>query len=1316
MKKFLLVFMLLPWALGAQNPYRNLIISEAYVHWEYAYIEITNVGEKDINLQEFKLGGGRSTSIPANLTETPWSSSHRMFLPNQILKPGESYVITSAFDFGPREYAKDPFSAGANERPKSPQWYDLADKLMHIPETAGDQTDSITPNWNLLKMWGGDNLWFLEHHYAAGDSAVVDQFNGVIDGTPEYDGRAVAGVDRATVRGPVMRKFKIKTGNLDFANAKGVGAEDSEWIPMPYVINNPWREVWWTVGNHGNFVLNANTLESDVIGIDYPNKKLTVPWGIRRLDGIMSNMKKKPGVVWHYHLNDVYEDSLYRSVRTGDKLEVIVIGDEKTSAIFDIIVSPPTADAKIVVPMDYKTIRLPGLTGPVTTRTQIGIDSWPRVTAHAHGTDTISGVNHGLPFALRTDSLLMRLEKPANAKWEFVWVDGITRPDLKNGDKLKVIAQNGSTKEYFLQMQGYRPSANANLSCITWPDIPEQLKGIYGWKGDTIPAFSSATTEYKLEVPYGSERIPHLVATPQSLNATVEVKRATSLSGSKENRTISFIVTAADKVTKVQYNIELVKAKEPSKIQPYFAEPIISEYVSGDQDRFFILEIYNPGNQPLDLSNYMIASAVSSNVGNTIINNSREADYYRRFRKYVPGYKYVSSVDWNVRPGILEPDLAVNPIVQPGECFIIGYLQTARAIPNIDPWRALGLGPDNRPSGEWIDIAYILRPNDPTFSNPWGEFYSEEYADNCVSQGRSSGLYMFKILNDSVKRGLKPVTDPRDYEVIEALVNADGSNVRIAGVALTTAWQTHIRKPEIQLPNPVNGGSNGTTRENSEWLLYNEAYWQNNPDLSPWPGLRARNHTVFNMNKHYMVEPTFYISTISSIIYKVTDGYSMNEQIRGMKTGITAGEFLGNIIKSDPNQTLIVKSKANGSELTAEALLSNDDLLLVASADSLNFTQYTLEVTGEGLNSDAVLTSSLYDITIESQPKSAGEAVEAGSGFITGFEYGTRLRTVLNNIKVPSGASVDIINSSGAYIPLKIQNFDTAYVDVTVNSNTYLDVLAEDGITRIVYQLLPSSTENDAFVLSDVYTVVQSNNLVQYVPRGTYAEILLSNLIPATGATLKVVDKMGHERTQGSVVQDDKIVVTSANGLVTRVYHLSMLRTQFIPESTYLAYVLSNVYAVDQVGYIIAGTGTNVSVADFSSKLIPSAGATIAVVDANGNERTSGTLISGDGVMVTSMDGKMKVLYDIAFLTSAEQVKENKILLYPNPTSGKVNIQGLHQGVRIQVYNQTGSLIRDLRSNSSIETVSLENQPSGMYIIVLSENSRLMGQYKILRK
>jgi len=216
---------------------------------------------------------------------------------------------------------------------------------------------------------------------------------------------------------------------------------------------------------------------------------------------------------------------------------------------------------------------------------------------------------------------------------------------------------------------------------------------------------------------------------------------------------------------------------------------------------------------------------------------------------------------------------------------------------------------------------------------------------------------------------------------------------------------------------------------------------------------------------------------------------------------------------------------------------------------------------------------------------------------------------------------------------------------------------------------------------------------------------------------MKVVDKMGFERTEGGIYEDDKVVVTSGNGSVTRVYHLSMLPTLYIPEATYLAYVLSNVYAVDQVGYVIGGPSASTPLTDFYSKITPAMGATAVVVDIDGNKRTSGDLNDGDMLKVTSQDGRIVVMYNLDIdITSADKLAEGRIQVYPNPTSGQVNIQGLEQGTRIQVFNQTGAMIRDVKTSRTLETISLDNQSAGMYLVVLTKDSRLLGQYKVIRR
>ena len=1323
--KLLLLLMMLTGMLYAQEPYRNLIISEARMDGQPSnHVELTNMGNQPVNLSEFKFVLMRPW-IPEPVLDVwndPWvPEGNRMFmLPDKVLQPGESFVLTSAYDFGPEMYRRRVDGFEGNQRPKQIEIYDLADFLIHIREPKSPEypwvKDSVTTSerygenyqW-VWETWAGRGCFMIEHHFAEGDSAVIDQVGGVFDNDGRNfsnDGYDVAGVAKATGNSLLVRKFSVKTGNLDFANARGVGAEDSEWMPVQRPEGyNSWRDLWWTVGNHGAYVLDENTLESDVIDVDFANKTLTVPWGTRRLDDIMRHMVKKPGIAWNYHLNPNHADSLYRSAKTGDKLTVYVLGNTMQTATFDIVVAEPTADANVVVPIAHIDNQSYTRGGPIVTNTQSGILGWPRVTKHDHGTDTITGTWYGLPHATRTDTLLKYLEKPSNATWEFVWVDGVARPDLKSGDKLKVTSQNGTVKEYFIQVQGYVPSHNAYLSSITWPDIPNQYKPYYtvlGWKGDTIAGFNSTTYNYRMPVPADYDGIPALIAKTQQLNAKVEVKRAVSLSGNVQDRTISFHVIAEDDSVNVTYNVELVKEKDPAKMQPYHGEPFFSEKIFWDQWSNSFLEIANPGNQPLDLSDYMIAMQWNVNPASVIESRMGVDEWMDRYDKYVPGYKWVDETQWAVTPGILVQDLSVNPIIMPGDVFCLGSIHT-------DAFTVVDWLPDYVwPVPAQLDVQFNNYTGFQTYQNPWGEALSGD--GKPMRKWMNASLYMWKILNDSIKLGLKPANDPLDFELIETFSMAEESDWVIGGVAgaMITNW---MRKPHIYQGNTGFGeaGSFGTDRDDTEWTWTNQAYWA--ARNAGWP--QEILYIANDLGQHFMNEPTHYKSTVTSVVYKVSEGYSMEEEIRGMTPGTTVGTFLSNLNKADENQSLTVMS--GDSELGMDDMLSLNDELWVLSADSTNTSRYILDVNEEGLSSNAVLISSLYEVVIESEPKSATATAEDGAGYITGFEYGTQLRTVLNNVTVPAGANLSIIDGEGAYVSLTRLNFDTAYVNVTVNANTYFDVVAENGVTRIVYQLQPRSSANDAFILSDVYSVSQSENLVNFVPRGTNVQVFLNNIVPSLGATAIVVDKMGFERTEGTLYDDDKVVVTSQNGLVTRVYHLGMLRSQYVGSPTYLAYILSNIYNVDQVNYIVKGPSESTTLAQFHSRITASMGATAVVVDAGGSQKTSGNLAVGDMVEVTSADGKIVVHYQIDLGTYAGMPNTSQIEIYPNPTTGKLNIRGADQGNRIQVFNSTGALVRDLKVRNTLETISIDDQPSGMYLILISNDKQLIGRYKAIK-
>ncbi len=1303
--KQLVLFLLLSFTANiifSQDTIRSLIFSEARIdlHNMY-YIELTNMGSDAIRLNQFEIGrlSGDDFAFIAK-------DSFYTRLPDKILDAGESYLICTAIDYGLEQF-KLGFTEDFKDKYNNSDLLEKADLIVHMDETTYPYaaTDSITPIFNNIFKNLGISCLYIEQHLPNGDSVVIDQFNGVFDNQGKFvqtNRLDIAGFPNPKSNSVLIRKFIFKTGNLDFYNARGIGEDDSEWIVIPnndYILHfdNPWNKAYWTIGNHTDIHLDEKTLESDIAKVDFENKTITVPWGTRRTDGIMNYFKEKPGIAWNYILNPYPEDSLALTAKTGDKLVIFACGNKVEKDTFGIIVSDPLPGDNEVIPV---IDRYP--TGWWRNLVKNTVLNWPRITKNTNTMDTIWGYAGGIPFAVRTDSLLDVLEKPSNASWEFE-LDDMKRTEIKTGDILKVSAQNGNEKKYYIVVNDYLPNHDATLSAITWPDIPEKHKGFLGWETDTLPNFSSSTFKYKLKIPFDFEGIPSFVAKTNHLNATVETKRATNIFGKINERTIRFIVTAEDGINTQTYSIELEKEKSPENIQPFETHPFLSEFVFWDQWSNSFAEICNPGTVPLDLSNYMFAMAWNSNPAEVIESRMEENHWLDRFDKYVPGYKWVSEEEWKTNPGILVSDLAVNPIIQPGDVFCFG-----------------GIGQDGFTEPNWIpdyiwpvpselDVQFNNHQGLNTYKNPWNEPISTNGSP--VRKWFNSNWYMFKILNDSIKLGLKPANDPHDFELIESFGMATGDNWRIGGEPAQMI-SSYVRKPEIYQGNPEIQSSFGTNPEDCEWTWTNWNYWKNKNVGWPLEIL----YVGHDIGHHYFNPPTHYMSTIKSEVYKVSEGYTWHESIRGIITGTTVAQFLEHIIKSNDKQVLKVVNKKEGKELPQDALLELNDTLIVISADSANTTKYILEVNETGLSSNAILTSDQYNISIVNEPKTemiSGQT-NTGTAIIKGFEYGTTLRTVLANITVPDGALLTTINGREEYVPTKMLNFNKTYANVTVNNNIYFDVLAENGITRIVYQLVPEVSENDAFITSDVYAVSQKDILIEYVPRRTNVSTLLDNLYPSAGASLKLVNKFGKERLFGPVFDDDKVIVTSANGLFTRVYYISMLAERYIPETTYLAYLLSDFYEIDQLNNTIYGVSSDLNVLDLFTRIEAAKRATFVLTDMNGYQKTSGTVAETDLIKVTSLDGKHVVYYHFDPATSNTKNIDNHIMIFPNPNNGKLYVQGAESGSQLDIFNLTGALLQSITTTSNLEIVFLKNNPPGIYHLVLRKNN-LVRVFKIIK-
>ncbi len=1315
-KLLLLLLLFFSGILSAQSDtIKTLIITEARLdRGDHSFCEITNMGDTAINLSAFEFGVVRPWTDPW-LREGP---DRWMMLPDYVLGAGESYVIAAVLDYQPEQFAIDEakfgYSPRWNEFVTKPEMWEIVDLEIHSAESPiNDPTDSVTtPHaFIMTDIWNGRETWYLRHFFTNftdltnPDSAVVDQVNGVFDNDGKNNAAGmykVAGVEGATGNSILVRKFSVKEGNLDFNTGRGAAdIAESEWIPIPLLRGNwePEAAVFWTLGNHGNYTLDM--LNSSTAQINYTDSIITVPWGVRNRDSLIHEFDRMGGIAWHYDFHgttdsatladltddewmQMHLDSSFSSVRTGDVFTLYACGDSLQWIKLKVEVEDPLVTDNMVVPKyahqangDYRGSGIPY-----------------EVSAGIPGGDTISEV----PFATRTDTLLKYLEKPPLATWEFVWVDGVPRIDVKDGDILRVTAEDGaSKKDYYIKVQKYRKALNARLGAITWPDIPAYLYNLYDWSGDTIPNFVGGSYNYKVQLPFDMIGVPALVGITEDQNATVETKRAVHLGGSVAHRTVSFTVTAEDDTSQLVYNVVLAKEPNPEiPIQPWYGDPFISEVDVQEQWNNGFIEIVNPGNQPLDLSNYMFYGGWASTPADAITDDTAPegVDWLARYRKYIPGYKWASdSATWKSDPAIAIKDLAVKSTVAAGDVFVMGAIWS-----NGSPTSVYGSDPNDWPSFAACDVVFNYPDtNYMTWNEPMNAYGCRNWL--------GASYYLYKILNDSIKAGTKPANDPNDFELIDLVGTGDGEFWVVGGKRMDQIT-SYRRKPHIYDGSLVFGESfAGSSPEDDscEWIIEDRAFYD--ALNTPWPQ-DILYVTDNNLGHHFMSDVTAFQSTVASLYYKISQGFSMDESIEGVLTGTTVDGFLNNILKLDEDQTLTLKS---ATVLTGTDVLTDKDTLIVVSANGDNTSQYVLTVAAEGLSDNAVLTSSVYDIV-----------VTGTTGTVSGMDFKTTLQKVLWDVDLPAGATMTPIDANDGFIPLKVRNFDTNYVDVMASDKIFLEVIAEDFVTKIVYQLLPTVASSDAFVTSVMFDIDQDLGFIKLIPGGTGVKALLANLTPATGASLQVYDKMGHERNSGVIYKDDKLVVTAQDGTTTKVYHFGMLQRIDDILPLYLAYVLSDVYTVDQFVYSIdvgiAASTAQVGILLFGLTEAPEA--TMEVQSSDGTVKAvTDVLAKGDVVVVTAADGVTQVVYEIVFdLTTVEDIGEVALNAYPNPSSGTFMIEGLEAGQRMRVFNSLGANILDIPVQQTEEEISLEGRPDGIYFISISKEDQVIGTLRLIKR
>jgi hypothetical protein len=192
------------------------------------YLELTNMGDKPVQLDQFKVGhwGGGAT-LDYITGKRNASNSARRIPSDKILQPGESYVFAAIKEFGPRKFAEglEKFP----EKQVQDNMWEAADFYVYIPEEYADATDIITPDFYAPfdQQWGA-NGFYIQQHFANGDSIIVDQVGGMftganganLDRTSPDAKYEVAGIPDAIRNAYLIRKFSVRKGNLNFNAAR----------------------------------------------------------------------------------------------------------------------------------------------------------------------------------------------------------------------------------------------------------------------------------------------------------------------------------------------------------------------------------------------------------------------------------------------------------------------------------------------------------------------------------------------------------------------------------------------------------------------------------------------------------------------------------------------------------------------------------------------------------------------------------------------------------------------------------------------------------------------------------------------------------------------------------------------------------------------------------------------------------------------------------------------------------------------------------------------------------------------------------------
>lgn len=1112
--------------------WKSLIISEVNMTTaanQIGYIEVANAGDSVISLADYWIQGswGWTGAHPFLETTGKWS-----FLDSTTLAPGETYLISvrrgnASLD----EYGSPRFPNGYY----NPYIEALGD---YIHYSSGLWGGYLITGETLSLCYRGD-----ADMDGVKDSVLFDQFYLT---RPEKDYKPdaefpIAGLITNNPRNNYIyaRKSFVKKGNPDFNFTRGTNVDDSEWMPIPPADQrNQFSKPFTTLKNFGgsNTDLVLKSLRPEIT-IDFDNNIINFPYGIRR-DSIFWNFETGINHAWNFRPGP---DSAQFYISNGDSLDFYVCADKRVIYSFHANVAPIPTNFVQVRPHKYRE----------------GNNTWfsQRYTVSSGlALDTIGGLNYAEPV----DTLLRHIIIENNNAYEFIWVDGIERPEIKDGDILRITSGDLS-KDYKLIVKAYAPSFDADLRSIYFPGLTifENPK-TYEYT-DTLIQFTSGNPNYVVDLPEGTTIMPGIIATPNNNRAKVYIERAKNLSGNDDSRTATITVTAENDTTIKKYHVlfNVIRPAPPVEGTLFYSD-IAASWSTNNKN--INIQVYNPTDNTVDLTHIMLMKLDANKSDfqtfwETPYNNEKAANAWI----LNPGNKAIlgeeaGTVFFTMDDHKPKFELDAKDVL---------VLTDARGIPN-------GTRYNQNPNKEQFDqVDFWIGsrgPKDEMITRSLEYFkmrFSDEFPNNMYGNGgywlwngatndNNTGLNgysyaILEILNDSIVEGTKAVFSDfaKNYKVLDVVngfsslgipwtiydkVNGIDSAFRFAGQT-ASGYKVPLlgRKDWVYTGNPIDLASFGSEANEGEWMVYGMDADGNYTKTSiPGVTLGGNEYGATRFNNHIMLSYA-HIPYITSKQYLISEGIEGEQSILGIPTNTSVSEFMQNIIKPDAKMSVIVKD-VQGNEVAGEDKILTSYKVYTTSANGKSSLTYAITV--GSLSSDVSLTAK------------TGSGVSVEGLKVMNVPFGTTIKALIEKLETAATSTMLVTDGLEYQIPLTTYSKDTINIanritnDVLVSDTYVIEVSAQDGINKAKYSI-EFANEESVYVLSDVYKVYEDFKNIDFV-QVTNVDNFLANIVPSPGATMHVINKMSQIRVDGRMQRDDRLLVQKGN---TKVVYLLKFTT-----------------------------------------------------------------------------------------------------------------------------------------------------------------------------